>query len=321
VSDEASNERAVNLDYRESHMRVGVACLLFAAAMFQWNGGTSWLPTWLANMGLRFGLDGADSLRVLIGLELTGAGLCLGLRRIGAKVAWACALAAAFVSLAELAALNAPGAVAAGAGAWAMLMPAIVLAVAVLFLVAKPSPSAAAPQSALSVVVTSILAFTFMMGMATRLSIENTVKTEALANQGVKAVDLAFESWKGRTFADAGVAKHLPRLTAETLEGQAIVVFYNPKCGQCHEVFDRWLASGRSEKIIAVMVPAAEGAIEAAGDGDIGDINCPDCIRLELPTGPTWLITTPSVAVLSEGVIRCAADKDFTSCLGAPPAP
>jgi len=321
VSDETSNERAVDLDYREFHMRVAVACLLFSAAMFQWNGGTSWLPTWLANVGLRFGLDSADSLRVLIGLELTGAGLCLGLRRLGAKVAWACALAAAFVSLAELAALNAPGAVAAGAGAWAMLMPAIVLAVAVLFLVAKPSPSAAAPQSALSVVVTSILAFTFMMGMATRLSIENTVKTEALANQGVKAVDLAFESWKGRTFADAGVAKHLPRLTAETLEGQAIVVFYNPKCGQCHEVFDRWLASGRSEKIIAVMVPAAEGAIEAAGDGDIGDINCPDCIRLELPTGPTWLITTPSVAVLSEGVIRCTADKDFTSCLGAPPAP
>jgi hypothetical protein len=272
-------------------------------------------------VGLRFGLDSVDSLRVLIGLELTGAGLCLGLRRIGAKVAWGCALAAAFVSLAELAALNAPGAVATGAGASAMLMPAVVLAVAILFLVAKPSPSTAAPQSALSVVVTSIIAFTFMMGMATRLPIENTVKTEAFANQGLKAIDLAFESWKGRTFADAGVAKHLPRLTAETLEGEAIVVFYNPKCGQCHEVFDRWLAAGRSEKIIAVMVPAAEGALEAAGDGDIGDINCPTCVRLELPKGPTWLITTPSVAVLKEGVIRCTADKDFTSCLGAPPAP
>jgi hypothetical protein len=302
-------------------MRLAVALLLVAAAGFQWSGGTAWLPTWLGNMGLRFGLDGVDSLRVLIGLELTGAGLCLGLRRIGAKVAWACALAAAFVSLAELAALNAPGAVAVGAGASAMLMPAIVLAVAVLFLVAKPAPSVGAPQSALSAVVISISAFTFMMGTATRLPIENTVKTEAFANQGLKAIDLAFESWKGRTFADAGVARHLPRLTAETLEGDAIVVFYNPKCGQCHEVFDRWIAAGRSEKIIAVMVPAADGVVEAAGDGDIGDINCPTCVRLEMPKGPTWLITTPSVAVLKDGVIRCTADKDFTSCLGAPPAP
>jgi hypothetical protein len=321
VSDASSGGPSFDLDYREGHMRLGVALLLVAAAGFQWSGGTAWLPIWLGNMGLRFGLDGVDSLRVLIGLELTGAGLCLGIRRIGAKVAWACALVAAFVSLAELAALNAPGAVAAGSGASVMVLPIVVLAVAVLFLVAKRSPSVAAPQSALSVVVTSIIAFTAMMGIAARLPVENTVKTEAFANQGLKAIDLAFESWKGRTFADAGVAKHLPRLTAETLEGDAIVVFYNPKCGQCHEVFDRWLASGRSEKIIAVMVPAADGAIEAAGDGDIGDINCPTCARLELPKGPTWLITTPSVAVLKDGVIRCTADKDFTSCLGAPPAP
>jgi hypothetical protein len=195
------------------------------------------------------------------------------------------------------------------------------LAVSILFVVAKPVAATVAPQSGIAAAMISIIAFTVAMGVAARLPVENTVKTEAFASQGLKAIDLAFESWKGRTFADAGVARHLPRLTAETLEGDAIVVFYNPKCGQCHEVFDRWLAAGRSEKIIAVMVPAAEGATEAAGDGDIGDITCPSCVRLELPKGPTWLITTPSVAVLKDGVIRCTADKDFTSCLGAPPAP
>lgn len=310
-----------SLDYTAFHARLGVACLLTGSAILQWNGGTSWLPTWLGNLGLRFGLDGVDSLRVLIGLELTGAALCLLLRSAGARVAWACALLGAFVALAELAALNAPGAVAAGSGAWPMLMPAIVLAVSVLFMVAKPTPVAGVRQSGIATVVTAIVAFTVAMGIATRLPVENTVKTEAFASQGLKAIDLAFESWKGRTFADAGVARHLPRLTAETLEGDVIVVFYNPKCGQCHEVFDRWLAAGRSEKIIAVMVPAAEGSTEAAGDGDIGDITCPTCVRLELPKGPTWLITTPSVAVLKDGVIRCTADKDFTACLGAPPAP
>ena len=310
-----------SLDYTAFHARLGVACLLTGSAILQWNGGTSWLPTWLGNLGLRFGLDGIDSLRVLMGLELTGAALCLLLRSAGAKVAWACALLAAFIALAELAALNAPGAVAAGSGAWPMLMPAIVLAVSILFIVAKPAAATVAPQSGIAAATISIMAFTVAMGVAARLPVENTVKTEAFASQGLKAIDLAFESWKGRTFADAGVARHLPRLTAETLEGDAIVVFYNPKCGQCHEVFDRWLAAGRSEKIIAVMVPAAEGATEAAGDGDIGDITCPSCVRLELPKGPTWLITTPSVAVLKDGVIRCTADKDFTSCLGAPPAP
>lgn len=321
MSDATSSGRSFSLGLREIHLRFAVACLLVGMAVLQWNGGTSWLPTWLANVGLRFELNGADSLRVLIGLELTAAGLCVVLRSLGAKVAWGCALATAFVSLAELAALNAPGAVAAGAGASAMLVPAIVLAIAVLFLVTKTSPSDGPRQNALSSAVLAIVVFTIMMGVATRLPVENTVKTEAFANQGLTAVDLAFESWKGRTFADAGVAKHLPRLTAETLEGDAIVVFYNPKCGHCHEVFDRWLAKGRNEKIIAVMVPAADGALEAAGDGDVGDINCPTCVRLELPKGPTWLITTPSVAMLKDGVIRCTADKDFTSCLGAPPAP
>jgi len=310
-----------SLGYTEFHARLAVACLLTGSAILQWNGGTSWLPTWLGNLGLRFGLDGVDSLRVLIGLELTGAALCLLLRSAGARVAWVSVLLGAFVALAELAALNAPGAVAAGSGAWPMLMPAIVLAVSVLFMVAKPAPVAGVRQSGIATVVTAIVAFTVAMGIATRLPVENTVKTEAFASQGLKAIDLAFESWKGRTFADAGVARHLPRLTAETLEGDVIVVFYNPKCGQCHEVFDRWLAAGRSEKIIAVMVPAAEGSTEAAGDGDIGDITCPTCVRLELPKGPTWLITTPSVAVLKDGVIRCTADKDFTACLGAPPAP
>ncbi len=302
--------------------RGALALFCLVAALAQWNGGTAWLPIWLANLGVKFGLDGAQSLRVLVGAELALGAMILLLKGVaGQRLAFSTAIAAAFVSLAELAALNTPQASTAATGA-IFVWPALSLVVAMLLTVAlSKSAAPTGHQSGVTVAMLSLVTATIAFSIAGRVPISNTVKTEAFSNQGLDAVDLAFESWKGRTFADAGVAKHVPQITAEVLEGDSIVVFYNPKCSHCHEVFNRWLSEPRSEKVIAVLVPAAEGATEAAGDGDIGDINCPNCVRLELPFGPNWLITTPAVAVVKDGIIRCTADKDFTACLGAPPSP
>lgn len=303
-------------------VRIGTAALLATLGVLQWQGGTAWLPSWLGNLGGRFDLDAVQSLRIVVGLEWTAAALVLLLRGSrGITTAWIAGLAVAFVALAELGALNAPGA--AGGGAGALLLPALALLSGILVVVlATRARAPDAPRQALTTVaMLGIASFTVCLAIAARLPIEHTAKTEAFANQGLEAVDLAFEGWNGRTFADAGVARHLPLLTPETLEGDSIVVFYNPNCSHCHEVFDRWLAKGRPEKVIAVLVPPADGAVEAQGDGEVGDIHCPDCIRLSLPQGPAWLITTPSVAVVKDGVVRCTADKDFTACLGAPPEP
>ena len=71
------------------------------------------------------------------------------------------------------------------------------------------------------------------------------------------------------------------------------------------------------DRVVAVKVPPEAGASLLESDLP-ADVACPGCERLELRTGPLWLIQPPVVAAVEDGVVTCVAmrPEEVESCLG-----
>jgi hypothetical protein len=133
---------------------------------------------------------------------------------------------------------------------------------------------------------------------------------------GVEAVALDPSQWTGKTFAQAGVAVHVPMLTATTLSGTQWVVFYRPSCGRCHQVMETYFAGPQDGSVIAVKVPYGPGEEFAPGDF-AEDVACAGCEMLELPSKRRWIITTPTIAKVEDGIITCVTWTDYDRCRAA----
>ena len=66
--------------------------------------------------------------------------------------------------------------------------------------------------------------------------------------------------------------------------------------------------------MIAVNVPPEQGALIAEG-ANTEPIQCDGCTRMQLPEGPLWLLKTPAIMVVENGVITCASGTDVIDCL------
>lgn len=307
-----------------------VPVLLLAIGLLQVIGGTAWTPEWLINLLARSGFPAIQSTQLCSGVLIGAAAalfLLAGTGTWSVRLARGACMAIAFAAVAEGAAILAKPPVAGQLqGASALLWTAIALAASLGLLIAidragktgagtfSAKPFHALPTLTGRRVAAAIVAFLIAIGVTGRLSIKDTIRTEQLAGQGFEPIELDTANWVGQTIPGTGIAKHVPLLTAETMEDDAIIVFFNPHCSACHQLFLEHLNADRPEKIIAVEVPPAKAQETAAGDGH-DDIDCPHCTRHALPAGPMWLVEIPTVVRVENGVVTCVATKDFEKCL------
>ena len=127
-----------------------------------------------------------------------------------------------------------------------------------------------------------------------------------------------FNTWLGLRMRDQEVAQLLPRpIPLDLDQGEKLVVFYRGDCDHCQELF---LTHFSDQELpiptlaIDVMDYAPEGLLEFYCDG---------CATIELPSGPSYLIQTPVVIRLEDGVITCIADgsgsdEDAEQCIYGP---
>jgi len=123
----------------------------------------------------------------------------------------------------------------------------------------------------------------------------------------------------GRKFADLRLAKYLPKLPADFSPSEQHWVLYRQTCQYCHEIFrQKYSVRQPGKEIIAVEIPPAAGTGPPAAttptdaNGDDGqtavseDIVCAGCQRVVInpaPGGGDWLIRTPVVIVVRDGVV------------------
>ena len=302
------------------------AILLFASTAGLWiSGGATWLPSWLATVGQRLGLDEIRSTQVAIGFLLASAATIAfaGVRARAALTVTRALLAVfAFVSVATIASEFArpTGASLLAALAW----PAAAAASAIVLHRMTDRVASANPirfRSPALMLVALIAVWTASLMVASRLPIAGSSRPAAKQLSTDDSIVLDPVSWQGRTLPDTPLSRILPVLTPLTLEGDSVIVLYNPSCGHCRELFEKHFAvAAGNRRVIAVEVPPPPGVLEAAGDG-LGPVPCDGCERLQLPAGKTYLLKPPTIAVLREGRVICATDNDHDTCLAQLAAP
>lgn len=295
------------------------AALLAAIAMAQLVGGPAWLPSWMGNLMRRVDADPLFLLRLIAGCEIALSMLLLALRhnmKRSRGFPSACAGVVAFIALAQCSSVLTQ-ATRPGAGLGDLLIPLTTLIVAVLLTWRLGSVAVIAREpkrgpSIERIISTAVVCLLIGLTITGRVPVGNSSVAAPM-----RVVELDTASWSERTIPESGLGLHLPQLTALTLEGKSIIVFYDPRCGRCHELFAEYFNKPRAERIIAVKVPPARDAVLVESDQP-QEIDCPDCIKLDLPAGPAWLLTPPVVAVVEDGRINCVAERDYEACLGAP---
>ncbi|HMN95945.1 MAG TPA: hypothetical protein PKC43_09815 [Phycisphaerales bacterium] len=291
------------------------AWILVLAAFQLAIGTTEALPLWLYGLSLRFGVEPLTTLRVLVWTEFAIAGLIVVFGHWSRGLAILALVAIAFSSMASIsAAIDAPRGI---LMATAALAVSLVLLAIVLRAAPRRSDSALSIQwrviAALALVAASGILAAQLPLRAAPPSFRERMRPPS------DVVEMDFRGFIGEPMAATPVAGRFGMITARTLEGRVIVVFYNPDCGACHDLF-RERFSGRLEiPVLAVRVPPPRDANRLASDQP-EQVDCPECEFIDLPEGPLYLLTPPMVVVTDEGRIACVADqRTLDECLG--PAP
>lgn len=315
----------MHLKLRTALTRIVLPVVLLALAVLQFQQGGDSLSAWLANAAVKTGIGPTNMVRLLIGLELAGAALCVLYRRLAPAIAWTTFGWIAFSSVAEFSTLfNVPGNGALPATAWTWPVTLLVVGGGGLFLLNLTSEAAkaaakdpAAPRGRITPWRVMVAIFIVMVagGIATRVVVaDRTIRGVG----GVPSIALNTDDWVGHRIPETGLSKYLPKVTPITLEGTKWIVLYQPTCSRCHEIFRTYFPGNNAFDVIAIEVPHAPDENVLAGDL-LGDIECQDCTRFKLPGNTRWIVTTPTIVKVEDGVITCVEAVNYDRCRQPPP--
>jgi len=123
-----------------------------------------------------------------------------------------------------------------------------------------------------------------------------------------------FDQWIGRRIDQQPLALQIGRPVSLN-EGRWHVIFYRADCDVCHEMMDIYLVGDFEHRVIAVRIPDTDPS---------GDLPMPltNAVRRSLPEGPTYVLTTPVLLTVQDGVVLCMAtdpmdDASVIGCLSA----
>ena len=286
-----------------------VAGMLVAVGIAQLRIGVECVPAPLVELAVflfEWSPDAASRTVVAIELALAAAVAVAGTRWL----AIASLVAMAFVSLA---------CVSAGLRAGAWLTPTLVLGACVgaLWFASRAVDTRAALRRGLSPAWTALLAIaaaTIAARFSAGMAFQSPQQSEAEKKARVNAIDLDLKPYIGRAVADTPIATYLPRVAADLGQTTTFIVFYNPHCDACHNLFEAYFSQPRLERVIAVEIPPAADAILVDVDHH-GPIQCPSCEFETLAPGPLWLVAPPMTVKVEAGVITCVADRFGGDCL------
>ena len=295
--------------------------LATAAALFVWAtalglGFEAAVPRWLVGIATTLDLDPGIALRILTGLLVAVAGIIVTLGRFGWGLANLAAIGLIFNGIAE--ATHVLKQADAGGSSW-WLVPATGLVGIVLLTWSTLGgvPRSRPPFARPGLVGTGVaLALLVGAGVAAnlRIALPRSLADDPTDRRARTVEDLSTETWVGLPLAETRLLEHLPQVEPLSADQPTLVAFYRPECAACHTFFDEHLGSPPPARTIAVRVPPAAG-VDPVDTGSPGEVSCRSCIHLSLPEGPTWLVETPTVLILEDGVVTCVTGEDYERCL------
>jgi hypothetical protein len=107
-----------------------------------------------------------------------------------------------------------------------------------------------------------------------------------------------FEQWVGKPLRDQPLAALItPAPPADLEKGRWIVMFFREDCEHCHTVLDAHFSPAVPLPTLLVSVPDADPAAALPNP-------CGQCQVRSLPKGPDWIVGTPVLLSVEDGVVK-----------------
>jgi len=107
-----------------------------------------------------------------------------------------------------------------------------------------------------------------------------------------------FEQWVGKPLREQPLAALItPAPPADLEQGRWIVMFFREDCEHCHTVLDTHFSPSVPLPTLLVSVPDADPAAALPNP-------CGQCQVRSLPKGPDWIIGTPVLLSVEDGVVK-----------------
>jgi len=280
------------------------AWILALAGLQIADGSTDVLPVWMIGIGSRLGADAALILRLLLGAELLLAGLMLLIGRWARPLALLSMCFACFSGIASISAAPESG------RTWLLSGTVLLISACLLTLVLRGGARLGAALSLqwqlIGAIAVAVIAAIVAIQVPVRL-FDAGIDGRIRPVRPLEAVEIDFLNAVGRRLEESGIGGALPHLVAATLDGRSYIVFYNPRCGSCHDLFRDHFGGPVDAKVFAVKIPPAADEELLASDQP-EDVSCEICTFMALRPGTIWQIeprVPPIVVAVQDGVIEC----------------
>ncbi|RPG13480.1 MAG: hypothetical protein CBB69_013385 [Phycisphaera sp. TMED9] len=121
-----------------------------------------------------------------------------------------------------------------------------------------------------------------------------------------------FDQWVGKPLADQELARLINRPIPEALKtGRGFVMFFRSDCEHCHHMLEQWFTESVPAPTVAVLVDDTDPANAMPFPSTIVE-------RKALPRGPDYVIQTPALFAVKDGVVTgFASDPDDVASVEA----
>ena len=113
--------------------------------------------------------------------------------------------------------------------------------------------------------------------------------------------------WVGQSIDEIDLFSWVSSWPYDIHEGKQYVIFYARTCDHCQSLLYEHFS-------FDVRIPTTLVAIPEAKDGffteGVLENPCFDCKETELPIGVDWIIGTPLVVAIENGIIKCAVENE-----------
>ena len=111
-----------------------------------------------------------------------------------------------------------------------------------------------------------------------------------------------FSEWIGRPLSSQPIARLLSRPLPDWIdEDRFHLVFYRSDCDKCHELLDAFFSGPLETPVLAVEIPDGDPAA-ALG------MPCDECLLHRLPEGTEYVLTTPVLLTVENGIVLAACE-------------
>ena len=113
-------------------------------------------------------------------------------------------------------------------------------------------------------------------------------------------------AWGGKDIDQIELFSWIKKLPENIHDGKQYIIFYSTSCDHCEA-----LLYGHFEfpeyPTTLVAIPQSSEPVDYEGAFDISNF---DCYKTELKAGPDWIVGTPLVVAIDNGIVNCATENE-----------